>query len=54
MEADGTGEWWVKHAWILGGEIDLTLKTDFVLDWTCEEDVSAFDNLTRSCPSISE
>lgn len=20
MEADGTGEWWVKHAWILGGE----------------------------------
>ena len=19
MEADGTGEWWVKHAWILGG-----------------------------------
>lgn len=20
MESDGTGEWWVKHAWILGGE----------------------------------
>ena len=20
MEADGTGSWWVKHAWILGGE----------------------------------
>ncbi len=20
MEADGTGEWWVKHSWILGGE----------------------------------
>ncbi|MEO1290510.1 MAG: haloalkane dehalogenase, partial [Chloroflexota bacterium] len=20
MEADGTGEWWIKHAWTLGGE----------------------------------
>ena len=125
MEADGTGEWWVKHAWILGGEgydncelrpqesyddcgyaegvllddgltmqvgiidadtgawmgnhrtpvfhedgavtykvtrlspinldpnageIDLTLKTDFVLDFTCEEESSAFDNLVRECP----
>jgi len=20
MEADGTGEWWVKHSWIVGGE----------------------------------
>ena len=20
MEADGTGEWWVKHSWILGGD----------------------------------
>ena len=125
MEADGTGEWWVKHSWILGGEgydncelrpqenyddcfwvegelledgltmqiggilddetgawagnhrtpvfsegevtyrvtrlsptnldpdageIDLTLKIDFVLDWTCEEEVSAFDNVVRECP----
>lgn len=125
MEADGTGEWWVKHAWVLGGEgydncelrpqesyddclyaegellddgltmkvggfldtdtgvwignhrtpvfnegkvtyrvkrlsptnldpnageIDLTLKTDFVLDWTCEKEASAFDNLVRECP----
>lgn len=125
MEADGTGEWWVKHSWILGGEgydncelkpqedyddcfwveselledgltmqiggilddetgawagnhrtpvfnegeityrvtrlsptnldpnageIDLTLKTDFVLDWACEEEASAFDNLIRECP----
>ena len=127
MEADGTGEWWVKHAWILGGEgydncelkpqesydgciwaegellddgltmkvggiidaetgawggnhrtpvfhedgevtykvirltptnldpnegeIDLTLKTDFVLNLTCEEEPSAFDNRTRECPN---
>ena len=124
MVADGTGEWWVKHAWVLGGEgydncelrpqesyddcgyaegvllddgltmqvgiidadtgawmgnhrtpvfnedevtyrvtrlsptnldpdageIDLTLKTDFVLDWACEEEPSAFDNLVRECP----
>ncbi len=20
MEADGTGGWWTKHAWVLGGE----------------------------------
>ncbi|MGB0383512.1 MAG: hypothetical protein ACPGWR_01700 [Ardenticatenaceae bacterium] len=128
MEADGTGEWWVKHAWILGGEgydncelrpqeeyndcgyaegvllddgltmqvgiidadtgawmgnhrtpvfhedgevtyrvtrlspinldpnageIDLTLKTDFVLDWECEEEPSAFDNRARSCPEAT-
>ncbi len=126
MEADGTGEWWVKHAWILGGqgydncelkpqesydgciwaegelledgltmkvggiidaetgawggnhrlplfhddgtvtyrvtrftptnldpnagEIDLTLKSDWVLEWTCEEEASAFDNRARECP----
>ena len=126
MEADGTGEWWVKHAWVLSGEgydncelkpqesydncfyaegvllddgltmkvgaildpdtgawignhrtpvfhedgtvtyrvtrfsptnfnpnageIDLTLKTDFVLEWTCEEEASAIDNLVRECP----
>lgn len=126
MEADGTGEWWVKHAWILGGdgydncemspqesyddciwvkgvllddgltmqvggiidaetgawsgnhrspvfhddgtvtytvtrlaptnldpeagEIDLTLKADWVLELTCEEKVSAFDNRARECP----
>ena len=126
MEADGTGEWWVKHAWVLGGEgydncelrpqesyddcayaegvllddgltmkvggivdadtgawmgnhrtpvfhedgtvtyrvtrfsptnldpnageIDLTLKSDWVLEWICEEEVSAFDNLVRECP----
>ena len=128
MEADGTGEWWVKHAWILGGEgydncelrpqenyddclyaegvllddgltmkvggildvetgawignhrspifqddgtvtynvtrlsptnldpaageIDVTLKQDFVLEWTCEEEVSAFDNRARECPTV--
>ncbi len=126
MEADGTGEWWVKHAWVIGGagydncelrpqesyddclyaegvllddgltmkvggifdaetgawagnhrtpvfhedgdvtyqvtrlsptnldpnsgEIDLTLKTDFVLDFSCEEEPSALDNLIRECP----
>jgi len=130
MEADGTGEWWVKHAWILGGEgydncelrpqesyddciwaegellndgltmkvggifdaetgawagnhrtpvfhedgevtyrvtrfspvnldpnageIDLTLKSDWVLEWTCEEEPSAFDNRTRECPKVLE
>ena len=126
MEADGTGEWWVKHGWVLGGpgydncemrgqesyddcvwvkgvllddgltmevggiideetgawsgnhrapifhedgtvtynvsrlapvnidpdegEIDLTLEFGFVLDFTCEEEVSAFDNRARECP----
>ena len=130
MEADGTGEWWVEHAWILGGEgydncelrpqesyddcfyaegellddgltmqvggildaetgawfgnhrtpefhddgtvtykvtrlsptnldsnageIDLTLKNDFVLEWTCEEEVSAFDNRARECPKVEK
>ena len=130
MEADGTGEWWVKHAWILGGEgydncelkpqesydgciwaegelfddgltmkvggiidaetgawggnlrtpvfhedgevtyrvtrfspvnydpnageIDLTLKSDWVLEWTCKEEPSAFDNLIRECPNVDE
>ena len=129
MEADGTGEWWVKHAWIVDGEgyvncemrpqenyddcmwvdgillddgmtvqiggivdaetgawmgnlrtpvfhadgtvtytvtrreptnidpdvgeIDLTLKNGFVLELACEEEVSAFDNLIRSCPTGS-
>lgn len=128
MESDGTGEWWVKHAWILGGEgydncelppqehyddcfwvegvllddgltmeiggiidadaggwggnhrtpvfhddgtvtysvtrleptnldpnageIDLTLEKGFVLEWTCEEEVSAFDNRARECPKV--
>ena len=128
MEADGTGEWWVKHAWILGGEgydncelrpqesyddcfwvegvllddgltmeiggiidadagawagnhrtpvfhddgtvtykvtrleptnldpnageVDLTLKEGFVIDFTCEEEVSAFDNRARACPTV--
>ena len=128
MEADGTGEWWVEHAWVLGGEgydnceltpqesyddcidvlgilledgitmqiggiideetgawagnhrtpvfhddgtvtykvtrlsptnldpnageIDLTLKADFELDWTCEEEVSAFNNRARECPKV--
>ena len=128
MEADGTGEWWVKHAWILGGEgydncamqpqenyddcfwvegvllddgltmeiggiidadagawagnhrtpvfhddgtvtynvtrleptnldpnageIDLTLKEGFVINWTCEEEVSMFDNRARECPTV--
>ncbi len=127
MEADDTGEWWVKHAWILGGEgydnceltpqehydnciwvegvllddgltmkvggiideetgawggnhrtplfhddgtvtyrvtrftptnldpdageIDLTLKPDWEIEWTCEEEVSAFDNRARECPT---
>jgi hypothetical protein len=127
MEADGTGAWWVKHAWILGGEgyencelrpqekyddcfwvegelmedgltmkiggvdgdlanfyntrtpifnedevayqvirfgpkntdpdtgeIDLTPTEQFVLTWECKEEPSAFDNLARSCPSITE
>ena len=128
MESDGTGEWWVKHAWTLGGEgyencelppqenyddcfwvegvllddgltmeiggiidadtdawagnrriplfqddgtvtysvtrlepanldphageIDLTLEESFVLEWTCEEEVSAFDNRARECPKV--
>ena len=128
MESDGTGEWWVKHAWTLGGEgydncelppqehyddcfwvegvllddgltmeiggiidadaggwggnhrtpvfhddgtvtynvtrleptnldpnageIDLTLKKGFVINWTCEEEVSAFDNRARECPTV--
>ena len=132
MESDGTGEWWVKHAWTLGGEgydncelppqenydncfwvegillddgltmeiggiidadadadagawggnhrtpvfhddgtvtynvtrleptnldpnageIDLTLEKGFVLEWTCEEEVSAFDNRARECPKV--
>ncbi len=128
MEADGTGEWWVEHAWILDGEgydnceltpkesyddciwvdgillddrltmkvggiidaetgtwmgnhrtpvfhddgtvtynvtrlqpinldpdegeIDLTLEEGFVLDFTCEEEVSAFDNRARECPKV--
>ncbi len=118
MEADGTGEWWVKHAWILGGEgydncelrpqaeyndcfwvegvllddglsmkvgatelgkegfynirtplldetpirysvtrfapksdSDLTPTEQFVLIWDCEEEVSAFDNRARECPT---
>ncbi len=127
MEADGTGEWWVKHAWIIDGEgydncemrpqenyddciwvdgvllddgltieiggiidsgtgawsgnlrtplfhedgtvtynvtrreptnidpnegeIDLTLKNGFVLEFSCEEEASDFDNLIRSCPT---
>jgi hypothetical protein len=124
LEADGTGAWWVKHSWILGGEgyencelrpqesyddcfwvegelmedglamkvgavdpdssgefynirtpvfdedkvtykvtrfsptnldpnageIDLTPKSDFVLNWECEQEISAFDNRARSCP----
>ncbi len=126
MEADGTGEWWVKHAWILGGngynncelrpqenyddclwvkgelledgltmevghildaetgawignhrtpvfhddgtvsytvtrlaptnldpdagEIDLTLKPDFIIEMECETEASAFDNQARECP----
>ena len=128
MEADGTGEWWVEHAWILdgegydnceltpkeryddciwvdgvllddgltmeiggivdeetgawagnhrtpvfhddgtvtynvtrlmptnldpnAGEIDLTLEKGFVLEWTCEEEVSAFDHRARACPTV--
>ncbi len=125
MEADGTGEWWVKHAWILGGEgylncelksqeayddciwaegelldddlsmkiggleagqgfnirtplldedpiayqvtrygpanrdaeagaIDLTPTVYGVLTMECVEEVSAFDNQTRSCPGSGE
>jgi len=127
MEADGTGDWWVKHAWILdgegyencelkpqedyddcfwvegklmedglsmhvggvdlesggffnirtpifdeddvtykvtrfsptnldpdAGEIDLIPKSDFVLDWECEEKSSPIDNRVRSCPEGSE
>ena len=126
MESDGTGEWWVKHAWILNGEgnhncemtpkeiyddcgwaegvlldddltmkvggiiddetgawvgnhrtpvihddgtvtyaltrwmptnldpaegeIDVTLEQGFVLEFICEEEVSAFDNRARECP----
>jgi hypothetical protein len=124
LESDGTGSWWVKHAWILGGEgynncelfartydnciwvegevleddlsmkiagigeiernffnirtpllekdpiiyqvrrfqptnidleagaIDLTPKAGFDLIWECREEVSAFDGLTRSCPTL--
>ena len=127
MEADGTGEWWVEHAWILdgegydnceltpqevyddclyaegvllddgltmkvgaildaetgawggnhrtplfhddgivtysvtrfepanldpnAGEIDLTLERGFDLEFTCQEEVSAFDNRARECPT---
>ena len=36
------------------GEIDLTPNVDFVLDWACEEKPSAFNNITRSCPSVTE
>lgn len=123
--ADGSGDWWIKHSWVLGGEgydncearpqenyddcfwvegellddglsmkvggieesaesfynirtplldeepiryqvtrfapknadpnvgeIDLTPTEQFVLDWGCEEEASAFDNQARACPEI--
>ncbi|MEO1441686.1 MAG: hypothetical protein AAFV33_14910, partial [Chloroflexota bacterium] len=125
LEADGTGSWWVKHAWILGGEgygnceltatefdnciwvegeifedglsmkiggtgefesnffnvrtpllekdplvyrvrrfqptnvdpdagdIDLTpVNSGFDVAFECQEEVSAFDGLVRSCPTL--
>ena len=33
------------------GEIDLTLEKGFVLEWMCEEEVSALDNRARECPT---
>jgi hypothetical protein len=125
MEADGTGAWWVKHSWVLGGEgddncemrpaetydncffvegnlmddgltmkiggvyngaehfntrlpvlnedevtylvtrfgptntdpdageLDLSPMVQFVMTWECQEKASAFDNVTRSCPSFT-
>lgn len=126
MEADGTGAWWVKHSWVLGGEgydncelrpaetydncfwvegdlmddgltmkiggvgpdgneyfntrvpvlnedeviyvinrfgptntdpnageIDLSPTVQFVVTGECQEKASAFDNVTRSCPSFT-
>ncbi len=112
LEADGTGAWWVKHSWVLGGEgyqnwellleedygeglwvegilleDDITMQVgdidgsdggfynlrkpllentpitysvdrysppattpDFVLEWECTTETSAFDGLARNCP----
>lgn len=35
------------------GEIDLTPTYHFVLESECLEEASAFDNVTRSCPTLS-
>jgi hypothetical protein len=126
MAADGTGTWWVKHSWVLGGEgydncelrpaetydncffvegdlmedgltikigglaqdgyeyfntrmpvlnedevtylvtrfgptntdpnageIDLTPMVQFEMTLECQEEASALDNVTRSCPSFT-
>ena len=36
------------------GEIDLTPTEQFVLEWSCEEEVSAFDNRARECPKVQK
>lgn len=35
------------------GEIDLSPMVQFVMTWECQEEASAFDNVTKSCPSFT-